>query len=218
MPYAFRAKYNNQIGIFIADDYEAGRTLAWESLKVMLPDPDPALFTITPMSQADIDTWDGPPISSMEPFEPWAGPSLDELRQELEVSNRLLADYDQIMAEIPACPEHGRCLSYALDWIRTKIIADLSPDEQYYKGYTTAITDSVEAINQIKSRPMANMESEAFSSIANLQNELHEAKKIIRALLGAPPPGIWRKWPVAYRKATTFLEEKPYRITADGDD
>ena len=34
---------------------------------------------------------------------------------------------------------------------------------------------------------------------------VQEACTIIRALLGAPPPRVWRKWPVVYRTATEYL-------------
>jgi len=37
--------------------------------------------------------------------------------------------------------------------------------------------------------------------------KLDEARLIIRALLGAPPPRIWKRWPVIHARATRFLTE-----------
>ncbi len=38
------------------------------------------------------------------------------------------------------------------------------------------------------------------------ENELCEARQIIRALLGAPPPRTWKKWPNIHKRATEFLQ------------
>lgn len=40
-----------------------------------------------------------------------------------------------------------------------------------------------------------------------LLGELEEAQKLIRALLGAPPPRTWKKWPNIYRSANEFLSQ-----------
>ena len=40
-----------------------------------------------------------------------------------------------------------------------------------------------------------------------LSEQLAEAKSLIRALLGAPPPRVWKKWPNVYRRAVDFLHD-----------
>jgi hypothetical protein len=67
-------------------------------------------------------------------------------------------------------------------------------------------------------RPATRMEVEMTTAIANLQDELQEARLNIRALLGAPPPRTWNKWPKIYERATDFLKPKPAQIIADGDE
>jgi hypothetical protein len=52
-------------------------------------------------------------------------------------------------------------------------------------------------------RPATKIEIEAMQS----KDELEEARKIIRALLGAPPPRTWRKWPNIHKRATKFLKQ-----------
>lgn len=39
-----------------------------------------------------------------------------------------------------------------------------------------------------------------------IQDQLQEAHQIIKALLGAPPPRTWKKWPNIYKRATEFLK------------
>jgi hypothetical protein len=40
------------------------------------------------------------------------------LQEELEVTDRLLEERNQVMEAIPACPAHGnQCVPHALDWI-----------------------------------------------------------------------------------------------------
>jgi len=52
-------------------------------------------------------------------------------------------------------------------------------------------------------RPATKIEIEAMRSICNMQDELEEARKIIRTLLAALPP----KWPNIHKKATEFLKQ-----------
>lgn len=61
-------------------------------------------------------------------------------------------------------------------------------------------------IQPMKGRPATKIEVEAVGAICHLQDELHEAREIIRALLGAPPPRTWEKWPNIYKRATKFLK------------
>lgn len=61
-------------------------------------------------------------------------------------------------------------------------------------------------IQPMKGRPATQIEIEAMGSICKLQDELYEARKIIRALLGAPPPRTWKKWPNIHRQANEFLK------------
>lgn len=56
-------------------------------------------------------------------------------------------------------------------------------------------------------RPATKIEIEAMQSICHLQAELYEARRIIRALLGAPPPRVGEKWPEnVHRQAIEFLK------------
>lgn len=65
-------------------------------------------------------------------------------------------------------------------------------------------------LQSMKGRPATQLEIEAMGSICSLQDELYEACKIIRALLGAPPPRIWEKWPNLHKQATEYLRESNY--------
>lgn len=65
-------------------------------------------------------------------------------------------------------------------------------------------------IQPMDGRPATKIEVEAMGAIVNLQNELYEACKIIRALLGVPPPRLWRKWPNVHRQATEYLKRSDY--------
>lgn len=62
-------------------------------------------------------------------------------------------------------------------------------------------------IQPMKGRPATKIEIEAMGAICKLQDELHEARTIIRALLGAPPPRIWKKWPNIQKRAAEFLKK-----------
>jgi hypothetical protein len=43
---------------------------------------------------------------------------VDALREELDVTNKLLAERERALKAIPECPEHGPCcVPYALEWI-----------------------------------------------------------------------------------------------------
>lgn len=55
-------------------------------------------------------------------------------------------------------------------------------------------------------RSATKIEVEAMQSVCNMQDELEEAWIIIRALLGAPPPRTWAKWPNVHKQATEFLK------------
>lgn len=65
-------------------------------------------------------------------------------------------------------------------------------------------------LQPMKGRPATQFEVEAAGSICSLQDELYEACKIIRALLGAPPPRIWGKWPNVHKRATEYLKGSNY--------
>jgi len=41
--------------------------------------------------------------------------------------------------------------------------------------------------------------------VESAEDYTEEACQIIRALLGAPPPRTWEKWPVVYKRAREFL-------------
>lgn len=56
-----------------------------------------------------------------------------------------------------------------------------------------AILEEVDKTQLPPRRPATKIEIEAMQSICNMQDELHEARKIIRVLLGAPPPKVWKK-------------------------
>jgi hypothetical protein len=66
--------------------------------------------------------------------------------------------------------------------------------------------DKLRQTQPMKGRPATKIEIEAAGAICRLQDELHEAREIIRALLGAPPPRTWKKWPNIHKKATEFLK------------
>lgn len=68
------------------------------------------------------------------------------------------------------------------------------------------MTDQLRQIQPMKGRPATKIEVEAMGAICKLQDDLDEARKIIRALLGAPPPRIWKKWPNIHKRATEFLK------------
>lgn len=40
------------------------------------------------------------------------------LRQELEVTDRLLQERDRLLRAIPECPVHGACVPHALEWVK----------------------------------------------------------------------------------------------------
>ncbi len=47
---------------------------------------------------------------------------IEELKDEMEVDDRLLKGYSRVMDEIPECPAHGnRCVPHAVEWIRRVI-------------------------------------------------------------------------------------------------
>jgi len=43
---------------------------------------------------------------------------IEELEEELKVSNKLLEDRDLFLTVIPQCPVHGKCMPHAIEWIR----------------------------------------------------------------------------------------------------
>lgn len=69
-----------------------------------------------------------------------------------------------------------------------------------------AILKEVDKTQLPPRRPATKIEIEAMQSICNMQDELEEARLIIRAILGAPPPKIWKKWPNIHKQATEFLK------------
>jgi hypothetical protein len=42
------------------------------------------------------------------------------LREAEAVNDQIYAMYKELMAALPECPEHGECVPYAVDWIRSK--------------------------------------------------------------------------------------------------
>ena len=43
---------------------------------------------------------------------------VQQLREELDVTDKLLADRERVLRAIPGCPEHGEgCVPHALEWI-----------------------------------------------------------------------------------------------------
>jgi len=42
---------------------------------------------------------------------------ISELKKEIEVDDKLLADYRRVLDAIPECPVHGHCIPHAIDWI-----------------------------------------------------------------------------------------------------
>lgn len=55
-----------------------------------------------------------------------AAEKLQELEAELKVSDKLLEDRDALLAAIPECPAHGRCVPHAIEWIeRVKTLAKI---------------------------------------------------------------------------------------------
>ena len=46
-------------------------------------------------------------------------PSLKEVQEELEVTDKLLEEVYKVIEEIPECPAHGpHCLPNAIEWVR----------------------------------------------------------------------------------------------------
>lgn len=43
--------------------------------------------------------------------------SVADVYEELQVTDKLLADCRQLLDAIPQCPVHGPCIPYALEWI-----------------------------------------------------------------------------------------------------
>lgn len=42
----------------------------------------------------------------------------DDLKKELEVTDQILANRQQVLDAIPECPVHGKCVPHALEWIQ----------------------------------------------------------------------------------------------------
>jgi hypothetical protein len=40
-----------------------------------------------------------------------------ELREHVEVDEKLLADLERLLESIPECPAHGRCIPHAIEWV-----------------------------------------------------------------------------------------------------
>ena len=52
-------------------------------------------------------------------------PEMKELREELEVTDKLLHDHERILATIPECPAHGACVPHAVQWVKDQIAANM---------------------------------------------------------------------------------------------
>lgn len=231
--YGFLTRYDGEAGLFVAETIDEARKIAWESLTVVIPDPDPALFTIRPLTQADLDHWTGPPLSIFEDFSPWPEPSnqsmhdafvkrygkigdpLNEddwlnwfgiyslgwsdgspaMAEELAISDRIIAERGRLLEAIPACPRHGdQCVPHAIEIV-----------EQWKKM-------------QGPGRPMSRTEKEAITAVIMRDDQITEARTVIRLLLGLLPAGSWNRWPVVYERAQKFLKPSPARVVADGDE
>jgi hypothetical protein len=42
------------------------------------------------------------------------------IQQTKSADDIIYAKYKQLMAALPECPEHGECVPFAIDWIRSK--------------------------------------------------------------------------------------------------
>ena len=40
-----------------------------------------------------------------------------DLKHELEVTDKLLAERQRVLDAIPECPSHGKCVPHAIEWI-----------------------------------------------------------------------------------------------------
>lgn len=49
-----------------------------------------------------------------------------ELEAELKLTDELLKDRDVLLAAIPECPAHGKCVPHAIEWIeQVKTLASI---------------------------------------------------------------------------------------------
>ena len=51
--------------------------------------------------------------------------------------------------------------------------------------------------------------------VLELSETVVEASRLIQALLGAPPPRVWRKFPNVYRRSVDFLHRNPQQTAED---
>jgi hypothetical protein len=47
-----------------------------------------------------------------------------EVADYVHVMEKLLEERDRLLAEIPECPKHGRCVPHATEWVRKHLAAD----------------------------------------------------------------------------------------------
>jgi hypothetical protein len=43
--------------------------------------------------------------------------TIEALREELRMTDALLAERQRVLEAIPPCPQHGSCVPHALEWI-----------------------------------------------------------------------------------------------------
>jgi len=60
-------------------------------------------------------------------YEPKSEPAYSELRDELDIANKLLTERQRVLDAIPPCSMHGACVPHALEWIeRMKMLEAIS--------------------------------------------------------------------------------------------
>lgn len=75
------------------------------------------------------------------------GDEIDRLREELDITDKLLAARERVLDAIPPCPVHGsQCIPHALEWIEAHKGLSTPPGRgggtAYLSGRTTLPTDA----------------------------------------------------------------------------
>ena len=42
---------------------------------------------------------------------------IEDLEDELKVTDKILVERERVLKAVPECPDHGECVPHALDWI-----------------------------------------------------------------------------------------------------
>lgn len=126
---------------------------------------------------------------------------IDELEEELSLTEKILATRQQVLDAIPECPAHGGgCTPHALEWIGN---AKRLEAEQATLAYHAQ--GQAERIAELENHMDGLMITEYENHIAAIQAQLTDHERLLQQMQQAMTPKEWFDWQYSYELPKRWL-------------